>query len=664
MRGSAQDAAPPDPCETMKTALATDATGGGRISDMMKTLRKGVSGWMAKLLLGLVVIAFVITGFSGFFTGTAPNTVLSAGGTDILVEDYRLAYRQAEVQLGNQLGRQPTREEAAAQGIDSRVMSQLVAEAVLDEQGRTAGLGLSEESLAKVIAEDPTFHDASGRFSRGNFANLLANIGMTQNDFIRNREQAAVRSQIVEAVSSGAGTPSTVIDAFGLYNGESRSIDFLTLPVTSVEPVPEPSAEALQTYFDANKAVYRAPEYRGIAYATLTAEAIADPSAITDAAIAEDYERNRAQFTTPERRQIEQIVYPDKAAADAAKAALDGGKLFEQLIIESGRTVADTQLGLLAKPEIPDTVIANAAFALASGTVSAVVEGTFGPVLLRVTEIEPEVVRPLDEVRDEIRSELALASAAPELQRVYDSIDDARAGGATLDEAAKSAGLPIQTVASISANGDAPDGTAVADIPAGQDLLEAAFQAEVGFETIPLQLQAPENGYVFYEVTKIDPARDRTLDEVRARVVTDWKAAEAERLLTERAEALKARRDGGETLDAIAAAEGLTKETAPAVTRITGAAQLGQTGIRAAFSGPNGFVTTSTAMDGTSKLLIEVTEVAAPMDAASNLGQNEREQLNGMIETDLLQSYIGLLQNEYEVVRYPAAVQAAQNVGP
>ncbi|MBC8130021.1 MAG: peptidyl-prolyl cis-trans isomerase, partial [Rhizobiaceae bacterium] len=421
-----------------------------------------------------------------------------------------------------------------------------------------------------------------------------------------------------------------------------------------------PAADVLQTYFAANASAYRAPEYRGLAYATLTAGALSDPTSITDEAIAADYEQNAAQFTTPERRRIEQIVYPDRAAADAAKASLAAGKLFEQLIIESGRTVDDSLLGNLSKAEVPDPALADAAFALQPRAVSDVVDGAFGPVLMRVTEIQPEVKRPLEEVREELRRELALAAAADGVQQAYDAFEDARAGGSTMEEAALRAGLAVKTIPDVSLAGQTPDGTPVADLPASTEVLAGAFQTEVGFENPPIGL--PDNGYLFYDVTKIDPARERTLDEVREQVLADWKRTEAARLLAERTNALKRRREAGETLDAIAASEGLTKDVANAITRITGTAQLGQAGVTAAYSGPSGTIATATAGDATSRLLLDVTDVSAPMDPVADLGPAEVEQLSTMIRTDFLQSYINLLQDDYDIVQYPAAIQAAQTL--
>ena len=85
---------------------------------------------------------------------------------------------------------------------------------------------------------------------------------------------------------------------------------------------------------------------------------------------------------------------------------------------------------------MPDPAVAEAAFKLQANEVSSVVQGAFGPVLMRVTDIKPEVVRPLAEVTPEIRKDLALVEANRILLDVHDSYEDARAGGESLREAA------------------------------------------------------------------------------------------------------------------------------------------------------------------------------------------------------------------------------------
>ncbi|MEF2073222.1 peptidylprolyl isomerase [Consotaella aegiceratis] len=626
---------------------------------MLNALRKGASSWVAKLLLGILVISFGIWGIADVFRGTASTTVVTAGETEVPIQDYAFAYQRAQTALSQQMGRRLTREEAEGFGVDQQVLSQLIADAVLDEQARRLGLGLSESRLGSLIAEDPSFHDQTGGFSRQAFRQVLSSVGLSEESYVRNRENAAVRGQIVEAVADGAMLPQTVETAVGLYIGERRTVDYLVLPPSLVQPVANPDDAALQAYFNEKKAAYKAPEYRGLAYAELTPSTIADPQAVSEDQVKEDYERNAQRFTTPEKRRIEQVVFPDKDAADAARAEIDGGTSFEDVVKETGRSIEDADLGLLARGDVPDQAIAEAAFSLDQGAVSDVVDGMFGPALVRVTEIEPQAVRPLAEVEPQIRQELALESATDAVFAAYDTYEDARASGATFEEATQKAGIPTQSVAAIDRTGRTPDGEAL-DLPGKDDLLAAVFDSEPGLDNPPINMQA-ESGYVFYDVKSIDPARDRTLDEVKDQVVTDWKADETQRLLDEKAKAYLERLQNGEDLAAIAADADLQPASADAVTRQTAVSQLGQAGATAAFSGGVGTAAQAPAPND-SRILIKVKQVAPPADPQSNVSEQQRQQLATTMENDLFQSYIALLQGEYPVRVYPRAVEQAQGM--
>ena len=137
-----------------------------------------------------------------------------------------------------------------------------------------------------------------------------------------------------------------------------------------------------------------------------------DLSAVTEQQIKDDYEKNKARYTTPETRTIEQLVFKSPEAATAAFDSLRSGATFDKLVTAEGKTPADTLIGTLAKDKIADKAVAEAAFALKANEVSPVVKGAFGPVLLRVTEIKPEVVKSVAEVSDQIRKELAVNEAS------------------------------------------------------------------------------------------------------------------------------------------------------------------------------------------------------------------------------------------------------------
>ena len=142
-------------------------------------------------------------------------------------------------------------------------------------------------------------------------------------------------------------------------------------------------------------------------------------------------------------------------------------------------------------------------------------KGRFGTVLVHVVKIEPENVRPFEQVEGEIRHDLALERAKPAIQNLYDKVEDERASGLSLEEVGKKLKLNVRVIDAIDRSGRDTAGTPISDLPAGLDIASSAFSTDVGVENDPLQV---EGGYLWYEVAGITPARDRTLDEVKDRV--------------------------------------------------------------------------------------------------------------------------------------------------
>src|SRR6185436_13835583 len=119
----------------------------------------------------------------------------------------------------------------------------------------------------------------------------------------------AVRQQIVEAISDGLPAPDAFLEAVALYRGEDRTVDYLPMPRSLVEPIEAPADSALKAWFEERKATYAAPEYRKIAYVKLDPEAIADIKSISDEQVQKDYQDHIDRYTTPETRKIEQLIF-------------------------------------------------------------------------------------------------------------------------------------------------------------------------------------------------------------------------------------------------------------------------------------------------------------------------------------------------------------------
>jgi peptidyl-prolyl cis-trans isomerase D len=612
----------------------------------MLTWLRGKSGsLMVKLLLGLLVISFAVWGMSGQMLTGVGNHVLAVGETRVQANEYRLAYDRQLQLLSQQFGTRISREQARAFGLEQQVLAQLVAGAVLDEQAREMDLGLSRDRLATLTAEDPAFRNASGQFDRNQFEFVLRQVGMRPDDYLRNREQLAIRQQIVDAVADGMGVPDTFLNAVALYRGEDRTADYLILDRSLVEPIEDPSDDELRAWFEENEASFAAPEYRALDYVKLEPEDIADPAAISDAQVAEFYETHRSSFSQAEQRTISQIVFAnEEAAQEAADRISSGEATFDQIASELGRSAGDLTLGTFAREDVPG--------------VSDVVAGSFGSLLVRVDEIAPESVRPVDEVSADIREEMALDEASRILLDVHDGYEDARAGGATLREAAAQQNLEVVSVPAIGANGLDPEGNEVAGIPAAEEVLQSAFEAEPNMENAPINLGS--NGYVFYEVTDVTLARNRELDEVRDEVLSEWRQQEGRRLLAERANEIAGRLEGGAAMSEVAAELELDVQTKRGLRRGADDADLGRDGVATAFSIPVRGVETIGSNEGDRQIVLQVSEVFAPANASGDtLPENVAQTYAGGLGDDLLDQLVTRLQSQYSVTVNQSAVQQA-----
>jgi peptidyl-prolyl cis-trans isomerase D len=616
---------------------------------MLDSLRNAAQTRVVKGLLALLILSFMVWGGQTLMVPNTPNAVVTVGDVKVSASDFRLAYERQVALLSRQLGTPLSRQQAQAFGVENQVYAQLVAGAALDQLATDMNLGLSEDRLARLIGEDPAFHGANGQFDRLTFSSVLRNAGLTEQDYINNRSQVAVRSQIVDAITDGYTAPKVLVDAIGKYRHETRTIDYLLLSNANIDAVKTPGDDVLAPWFESRKANYRAPEYRKISYIKLEPEDLAAPDAVTEEELRADYEKRKESYRTPATRTVEQLTFPSREAADAAAAKLAAGTSFDDLVKAEGKTSADVLLGDFTKERMPDAKIANAAFAVAQdGGTTPVVEGAFGPVILRVTNIRPDAVRSFDEVKEELRKEIALDAAREQLVGLHDKIEDERAGGVSVKEIAEQLKLKLVTVDAVDASGKDQNGDEVKDLPEPRALVQEVFKADVGTDTLAVNIG--RDGSAWFDVEEIIPARDRTLDEVRDEVAADWTAEQQRAALAAKAKELKERIEKGAKLADIASELGLVVETKTGLTRATNDATLSPAAVIAAFGGPNGHVANAPGIGGDGQVLMQVTAVEekAPADALDN-DSSQIEAIARASGDDILDQMVSTLQTAYGV---------------
>ncbi|MEM6762663.1 MAG: SurA N-terminal domain-containing protein, partial [Pseudomonadota bacterium] len=425
---------------------------------MLNALRRGSKGYLATILIGLLIISLAIFGISGFVNQIDPTEVARAGDTPVPAREFQRVYQRALGTTSQQMGRGLTPQEAQAVGLPTQVLSRLVTEAMQVDAAHDLGVDIGDEALAERIRNNPVFSAPNGEFDRIRFDQLLNDNQYTEAEFIELQRNAAAQEMFVNALVGGIAAPTAYLEAFNRFQNQTRRVSYFTLSDDMLGPIPDPTDAELRSYYDDHKSDFRAPEYRGFSTVTLSADALANPDEVSADAVERAYNVAGA-YGSPERRRIQQIILDDKDVAEKAAEELNNGAAFSAVLLELGRTLADVDLGFVERSGLVDPAVADAAFNLDEKGAAAV-DGRFGPVLVRVAEIQAEGKRPLDEVEGEIRAMLAQQDAAAEMREMFNSVEDAVAGGAPVAEIAERFSLPRATYDKVDETGGTPAGTA------------------------------------------------------------------------------------------------------------------------------------------------------------------------------------------------------------
>ena len=465
---------------------------------MLRGIHKATSTWIGKAVMGVImgglIISFAIWGIGDIFRGFGVNSVAKIGGTEISIEQFRAYYTDKLQQLGQRMRRPISNDQARALGLDRQLLGQLVAETTLDEQARKLRLGLADKDIADRITSDPAFRGANGQFDRARFEQVIRNAGFSEGRFVAEQRNVMLRRQIAQTVSGDLKVPDTTLKSLVQYQTEKRAIQYIALTAAQAGDVAAPSADDLAKYFETRKILFRAPEYRKATLLFLSPADLAKPEAITDADARAAYTARKDTFGTPEKRELRQIVFQKPEEAAAASERVSKGLSFADLAKERGMKDGDVDVGTVAKADIIDPAVADAAFALKSSEVSAPVKGTFGTVLLQVGKIEAGSQKTYEDVAADLKRDIAEARARSEINALRDKIEDDRAGGATLAETAKKLNLKSVDIAAVDRAGRAPDGQPVTGLPQQPDVVGSIFASDVGVDNDALQL--PPNGYL------------------------------------------------------------------------------------------------------------------------------------------------------------------------
>ena len=554
---------------------------------MLQSIREKTSGWIAVVILGLVIITMAFFGIESYIGGgnetyaakvEGPAKLLGFGGQvrEITTAEFRERFDRVRQQERTAKGEafDPTAFESLQK--KREVLDQLVDEALLGLVAEKEGLVLPSAAVQKEIMGIQAFQMA-GRFDPKQYQLVLGAQNITPLQFEKLITADLIQRMLPEQLMASSFVSDAELDAYLRSSRQTRDIRFIELP--PVLPTMTPPGEAeIKTWYDGHLADYRSPEQVAIEYVELNAAAMPVDTVADETSLRERYESVKARYGTVEQRIASHILVSvnEKATAAqvsaaqakatdiAAKARAPGADFAALARANSddvGSRDAGGDLGPVEKGVFGDQ-FDQVFFAMEPGQVSDPVRLTDGFHVVLYRERVAGNAKPFEDVRAEIEAEVLES----ERERVFNDVagqlvdrifDDPSA----LVPAAKALNLPVQRTALFSATA----GEGIAALP---EIRKAAFaDAQKSERQVSDPIEIGSNHSVVLHVIEHRPAAAVPMASIRDRIINDINSDRIAKATRQAAEQWLARAKKGETLDAIAASMGRMVSDLPGLQR-------------------------------------------------------------------------------------------------
>ena len=518
---------------------------------MITFIRRWLTSWPVLLLLGLVLVAFAITGIGDPFAGGGPVGSIAKVGNKVVSENDLLKAFDRLVRNARQSNPGVSQTDFAKQGAVTVAADQLIGQTAVETLATSAGIAASERAIGAVIAGIPAFQ-TGGKFDEATYRRVIADQKLTEAELHQGIAGDLVRKQLLTPVTAALGVPADMARPYAQMLVDIHRGGVALVPVTA--SVPPTEAEIAKFYAD-NKARFTVPERRAYRYATIDSAGIIASAAVSQAQIAAAFAKDPAKYGAAATRRLEQVVVPDEAKARVlvAAAATEGfGKAAQRI---AGFAAADIDLGEQTREafgKATSPAVADAAFAASVGSVTAPIKTAYGWHVVRVAALGA-AGKSLAQARATVEADLKKTAGTAALGDLVAAIEDGVEAGKSFADIAKEQRLAILAQTPVTKEGSAPGAPPLSGDAAA--IAAKAFRHEPGDGAAVEDLGGGK--LIVIETMAVTPAAPQPLAEIRAVVVAGAAQAKAMAAARGKADAVAAAVRKGQAFDAALAAQGL-----------------------------------------------------------------------------------------------------------
>lgn len=527
---------------------------------MLQAIRDHAQGWIAWIIVGLIILTFALFGIQQYAQGEKNVVVAEVNGEDVTATDFLTLYNRQKLRLQQQLGDmydQVVKDDE----LRAKVLEALIESEAIQQYAKDKGMAISDQQLAAIIHAAPVFQK-DGKFDQALYEEVLARNGLNVARFEYEQRRNLIEQQFKQlTLASNFATPTEVAQIASL-EAQKRQAEALKVAYQPLLKTVKVTDAEIQDYYTKHQSEFVEPEKVVIDYVLLSKQDLMKKLKPSEEELKSYYEANKSSFVQPEKRRASHILIrldaktpeaKEKAKKEAEKilAELKQGADFAELAkkysqdpgsAKQGGDLGFFEQGMMVKP------FDDAVFSMKKGELKGPIETDFGYHIIKLTDIQPKKVLPYDEVKDRVKQQWLEEHADKQYYELLDKLTTtAYEQPDSLEPAAAVVGEQVKTSEPFSRKGGNDP------ITSHPKVLQAAFSDGVlkSHENSSVIDLAPGSALVL-RVNKVIPEKQLSLTEVKANILSLLKNQKAKADAKQKAEALLKAVQSGKTLSSLA----------------------------------------------------------------------------------------------------------------
>ncbi len=422
---------------------------------MLRDIKKQSSGLGAKIIMGLLIIAFAFWGVSGSLLSAGNDSAATINGEKISIADFNQANQAQRNRLQSQFGENIGSEYFDSENFKRGVLSQIIDAELMRQQAEKFDYDVSPQTIKDYIESSPGLQ-IEGKFSKEAYANYLAQINKSAELLQRDIKRDIKRTALPGMISDTAFSLETEVKNQYKLSKQKRNFDYIEVSSKDFEDKVEVTQQDISDHYSEFGQDFMTIEEVSVNYIELSTANLLENISVDDEELQTYYESKKETLKTAEKRKVQHILLPVDGNQEEVKAEINkiadrinNGEDFADVAKETSQDPGSANnggdLGWVSKGDMVEA-FDEKLFEMNEGEISEPVLSTFGYHIIKLNEIKSPEMQSLEESRETLIAVLKQEKAEQEFltqaDELYTTIIDA---DNVLELASETSGLPLQT---------------------------------------------------------------------------------------------------------------------------------------------------------------------------------------------------------------------------